>query len=110
MQGNRDQQHLKGKYPKSGLSFNYNIEETQGPQELANTIGVFFLSSLQFSAVLIYSLSILSSSIKAAGDDKESDGQMQLSLRGPCVSAPSMATLKSWQAVIDLFCSETLSS
>lgn len=29
----------KGKYPESGLCFNYGLEKIQGPQELASTIG-----------------------------------------------------------------------
>lgn len=50
----------------------------------------------------------LSSLIKAVGGRSECDGRMRLCLHGAGVSALSAASLKSWQAVIDFHCSETL--
>lgn len=84
------------------LFLGFGPEDTEGPEKIFVSLSLSrLLSSLAPSL-------LLSSLIKAVGGHTEPDGRMQPSLRGPWVSALSAASLKSWQAVIDPHCLETL--
>lgn len=62
---------------------------------------------LSVSCLHLLSL-LLSSLIKAARGHNERDGRLRLPLHGPRVAALPMASLKSWQATIDLCSSGAL--